>query len=302
MGFKVILIFFPGSETRVDLALFTDAGFASCHATRRLCTGIWIDFNGSPIYWASRRQTVVSDSTTASELIAAHHGVRYLRDALGNFRAAGFPLKYTPHFIDNDAALRRIPNNRSHDGHGAKNVSVGTKMLQEAVSPDHADIWPMWVNILSNAADMFTKSCLAKDSGGSRWKVLEARIRGEADLKWVEELVHEDVPTPVSASSKSKRNIKVMQISHLMDSVPKILDVSGRGKPYPDAFEGTVPATNRPPSALALVATEETSLEVRPHASAEAFRAAIKSRKLTKFKVPELFSGPNKSASMAIHT
>jgi len=87
----------------------------------------------------------------------------------------GFNVDYTPLFCDNTATLKRIVNDKSSDAMGAKNLAVITKMLQEATSQEHKDIWPFHVTSEENLADIFTKGHLSGANALLSWAASEAR-------------------------------------------------------------------------------------------------------------------------------
>lgn len=49
---------------------YSDADWANCETTRRSTSGIIVYFNESPIYWRSRRQKIVTMSSTEAEFVA----------------------------------------------------------------------------------------------------------------------------------------------------------------------------------------------------------------------------------------
>ena len=64
-------IFYPKSTSNDDpLTAYTDADWAGCHDTHRPTTGLLITCNNAPIYWASKRQTLVTLSSGEAEYVA----------------------------------------------------------------------------------------------------------------------------------------------------------------------------------------------------------------------------------------
>jgi hypothetical protein len=72
----------------------SDSDFASDEITRKSRTGVWVALHECPVFWASKRQTVITDSTTAAETIAAHSTLRQIRYTAGNLRAMNFSIDY----------------------------------------------------------------------------------------------------------------------------------------------------------------------------------------------------------------
>ena len=62
-------LFYP-SQIISDLEFFCDADWAGCHDTRRSKTGFEGHFNGTPIVWSSKRQSMVSLSSAEAEYIS----------------------------------------------------------------------------------------------------------------------------------------------------------------------------------------------------------------------------------------
>ena len=80
---------------QMRLSAFSDADFATDEETRLSRTGAILFINNGPVYWTSHLQKVVSISTTASELLAAHEAMQQVRIIGENLEAQGFHSKYT---------------------------------------------------------------------------------------------------------------------------------------------------------------------------------------------------------------
>lgn len=63
-------IFFSSSSS-APLTAFVDSDWAGCHESRRSTTGIIVTVNGAPIFWQSKRQTLIALSSAEAEYIAA---------------------------------------------------------------------------------------------------------------------------------------------------------------------------------------------------------------------------------------
>ena len=220
---------------RFDLAAFSDADFASCEETRKSRSGVWIGVNGAPVLWLSKKQKMISDSTTAAETIAAHTALRQIRAIAGNLNKMGLRQTYTPLFVDNTVTLLRIVNDKKTDVGGAKHLSVLTKSLQEAATPSDffSDIWPTYVSTHENVADIFTKGYLSGSDVPERWGVLEARTCGAAnDSHWVERLLRERRPLP----GNKHRLTEAIELKQPMTSLKEYLRLSGRGTVHENHF------------------------------------------------------------------
>jgi hypothetical protein len=67
------------------LVAYSDSDFAACVESRKSTSGVVLMQNGGPIVWFSRKQTILSTSTTEAEYVAAHDAgreVSWTRDML----------------------------------------------------------------------------------------------------------------------------------------------------------------------------------------------------------------------------
>jgi hypothetical protein len=68
---------------------YSDVEFAGCSTTSKSTSGIAIMFRGQPVYWRSKRQLIVTSSTTEAELVALNlyallvQGLKLLGEDLG---------------------------------------------------------------------------------------------------------------------------------------------------------------------------------------------------------------------------
>ena len=275
---------------RFDLAAFSDADFATDELTRKSRSGVWIGVNGAPVLWFSKKQKMISDSTTAAETIAAHAALRQIRAIAGNLNKMGLHQKFTPLFVDNTVTLLRIANDKKTDVGGAKHLSVLTKSLQEAATPSDffSDIWPTYVSTDENVADIFTKGYLSGRDVPERWQLLEARTRGASDdPHWVEKLLRARRPLP----GNKHRLTEAIELKQPMTSLKEYLRLSGRGAVHENHF------SNNPRQAGGAVANiARAPTQPRPDDA----NSTRRERKPRHFKALEVFCGPNKSMERAL--
>ena len=295
---------------KLDLAALSDADFASDEASRRSRTGVWLGINGSPIYWVSKRQRMISDSTTAAETIAAFTALRQIRAIAGNLNAMGFRQRFTPLLIDNAVTLMRIVDNKKTDLGGAKHLSVLTKALQEAATPTEyfSDVWPVYVSTYENVADIFTKGYLSGQEAAERWVTLEQRARGVRPREpppygdWLEALLH----TKRQSAGAGNRLTEAIELNQPMTSLKEYYRLSGRGTTYgghlgaPSDLGGATPPpraappTSRPPRAAPPTTPPPRGLRAVSGGEERARRPA------RGLKALEIFCGPNKSMEVAL--
>jgi hypothetical protein len=145
-----------------------------------------------------------------------------------NLEAQGFHSKYTPLMIDNTIAIQTIMDDRSGAPAGAKHLGVRIKQLAEARGAKSKDIWPVYCNTNSQAADLFTKGYLSGSDVAARFAVLERRVRGETSSpKWIDDIV---------AGSRPKNNkgfpVPAIEIQPPMVNLKTYLKLSGRHLTY----------------------------------------------------------------------
>ena len=101
---------------------FSDSDFAGCKGTRKSTTGWIFTLGGGPVAWKSKKQEVITLSSSEAEYRALTSTVQeamWLRDLLAEL---GWKVgKPTPIYCDNEAAVRiaKDPVNRSKTKHAA---------------------------------------------------------------------------------------------------------------------------------------------------------------------------------------
>jgi hypothetical protein len=186
---KKIVVDCRENPRRTSLSLFTDADHAGCHDTRKSRSGVVVFMNGAPISWQSKKQTLLTNSTMASETVAAYTGLQKLREPMELLREFGFTIDRPPLFCDNGTVLQHAIDDAPQPGTGTKHLSLYTKILREACIR-FGDFHPFYVDTKENPADIFTKAIPSGKDAGERWNLLESRIRGEpADSTWIAKLI-----------------------------------------------------------------------------------------------------------------
>ena len=309
-----------GNPRQMNMLAFSDSDFATDQETRKSRSGVWVAVNGSPIFWTSKRQSVVAGSSTAAETIAAHQAMTRIRSVASTLQSMGFDTSFTPLLIDNEATLKRIINGRSVDGDGAKELSVKVKMLQEAATGQ--ELWPFYVSTHDNIADIFTKGTLSGLGATEKWMDLESRARGREDnLVHFHRLLSSDRPNtdyrgkPVSSIEKCPP----------ITSFSQFEKEAAWKKAYPDFFSESAKHTATkvaPPEKARLAADVERELIAAANAARTADAAANAARAADAFTkrfglntddqgkiilseptfVVEVYCGYNKSACNAIES
>ena len=231
---KSLIFDCSAAPRRMNLIAFSDSDYAADAETRRSRSGIWLALNGAPLYWQSKRQTVLAGSSTAAETIASHTAMVKIRSTAATMRAMGFDTSYVPLMVDNAATLKRVINGRSVDGDGAKDLSVKVKMLQEAASVEHRDIWPFYVNTDDNISDIFTKGALSGQGANEKWAELESRARGRPDnLPHFNDLLKAKRPKP----DHRGHSVPAIELSPPITSLYQFKRQAAWDKVYPHFFQ-----------------------------------------------------------------
>jgi hypothetical protein len=138
----------------MKMTCFVDSDHAGCKATRRSTYGFIIFLGGTPIYWESKKQKFVFESTYGSELMALRDAVRKVKGLRQSMRALGVklggPCKMA---VDNMSVV----DNTTLDDSALKHLMYGAAyhFIREALCMEIIDIVHVGTN--ENVADIFTK-------------------------------------------------------------------------------------------------------------------------------------------------
>ena len=152
-GTSEVGILYDGRNSDI-LKVYTDADFAMCADTRKSTSGVVITLFNSPILWFSRKQGIVTDSTTYAEYVAAHDGAReivWMRRILRDFGCD--QINPTPLFCDNEAASSLIVNSQFH--HRSKHIDTHFHYVRDVFKNGHIKI--ISIPTKKQLADLFTK-------------------------------------------------------------------------------------------------------------------------------------------------
>jgi hypothetical protein len=134
---------------------YSDADWANCEETRKSTSGIIICLNNSPIYWRSKRQPIVTMSTTEAELVALTElalQVKWLKHMLT--QDLRITIGATPLYCDNSSTVTLAKDPISSDR--TKHIEVRHRKVQELVESKEVEV--TWVPTDKQVADIFTKS------------------------------------------------------------------------------------------------------------------------------------------------
>lgn len=146
-------IMYKRGEDIRNLHAYCDSDYANCTKTRRSTTGYVIMFTGGPISWCSKRQPIVSLSSTEAEYIAAADCVKeclYLRYFISELISENVKISLN---IDNQSAIQLIKSGSFSKR--SKHIDVRFYFIHENYKIGKLDIKYCPTDL--QIADMFTK-------------------------------------------------------------------------------------------------------------------------------------------------
>ena len=146
---------YRSNKEPINLIGYSDSDYAGCLETRRSTSGYVFIMAGASVTWASRRQELVTLSTTESEYVAAATAARealwlkkLLKD-LGYQCESGIVLH-----VDNQSAICLTKDSRNH--RRTKHIDTRYHFLKERC--ESGDISVIHVSSKEQKADVFTKA------------------------------------------------------------------------------------------------------------------------------------------------
>lgn len=157
--------FTKGSKTLTMLEGYSDADFAGDTEDRKSTTGVVTIVYGSPVNWFSKKQPLVTNSTTIAKYIAMSESVKdiiWTCSLLDELRLC----QYNPTniHIDNAAARQLAADPKFHSC--TKHIDIKFHFIQEHVGNNKVKIVPM--TMLQQHADCLTKSLGPNKAEGGR--------------------------------------------------------------------------------------------------------------------------------------
>jgi hypothetical protein len=151
-------LFYPASQKgepkSVLLVGYVDAAFADCKVGRKSTGGFLFCINSAPITWQSKRQSVVTTSSTEAEYVAACEATKeaiWLRQLLEDM---GFAQESaTVLYEDNHSTIAQTENPLHHKR--TKHIDVSYHFTREMVKEKVVVL--KWISTDDQPADMLTK-------------------------------------------------------------------------------------------------------------------------------------------------
>jgi hypothetical protein len=133
---------------------YSDADFAGCSKTSKSTSGIAILYRGQPVFWRSKRQPIVTSSTTEAELVALNLcalQVQWLKLLLGSDLGVG-PMQANM-FCDNQSTVTVAHNPVASDR--SRHINVKHRKIQELI--ENQVLTVKWIPTQEQVADILTK-------------------------------------------------------------------------------------------------------------------------------------------------
>ncbi|KAK1424219.1 hypothetical protein QVD17_19540 [Tagetes erecta] len=153
---KDMSLIFGGVEEELTVRCYTDASFQTDRDDSRSQSGFVFTLNGGAVSWKSSKQSVVADSTTESEYIAASDAAKeavWMKKFITDLDVVPSIRKPIEIFCDNTGAIAQAKEPRSHQK--ARHIHRKFHLIREIV--ERGDIMISKVNTDQNLADPFTK-------------------------------------------------------------------------------------------------------------------------------------------------
>ena len=138
----------------MDLIGFSDVDWTSCPDVRRSNNGYCVFFGGNLVSWSSKKQSVVSRSSTESKYRALALVVAELTWMYSLLRELGVELKFSSViWCDNQGVVSLAANPVYHAR--TKDIEIGVHFVRDKVLQKILEI--RFVPSIEQVADVFTK-------------------------------------------------------------------------------------------------------------------------------------------------
>jgi hypothetical protein len=154
VGTKHLGIVFRRLKEGLKPMTYGDTNHAACIDTRRSVSGVLTMLAGGPVFWMSKRQDVVSISTTESEYIAYGKGAQQAKWIHNFLSEIGYPPALPSDlYADNKSAIAILENPRFHQR--IKHIDIWYHFLRDLV--EQGEIKIHYIPSEENLADILTK-------------------------------------------------------------------------------------------------------------------------------------------------
>ena len=169
-----MFLVFGGVEEELTVRCYTDASFQTDRDDSRSQSGFVFTLNGGAVSWKSSKQSVVADSTTESEYIAASDAAKeaaWMKKFIADLDVVPSIQKPIEIFCDNTGAIAQAKERRSH--HKAKHILRKFHYIREIM--ERGNIVKSKVNTDQNLADPFTNP-MTQDKHDQHMNAIRLRL------------------------------------------------------------------------------------------------------------------------------
>lgn len=139
----------------LEVIAFADADWANDKADRRSVSGWVVQLDGDPIDWASKKQSIVAQSTCEAELYAEAAAINEVLWLRGMLEELGLPLK-SPSLVFGDNSSTQTISRQGVKRKRTKHVDVKYHFITECIERGIIDL--QWVPTERQQADILTKA------------------------------------------------------------------------------------------------------------------------------------------------
>lgn len=146
----------PQPTDRVNIRAYTDADWANCQISSKSVSAMLFVINGSPIFWKSKKQSSVAQSSTEAEFYALAECIKSaysLKSTLIEMKL-WTNQRFIPIYIDNEACLK-ISERDKYSSYGTRHFDVRVNLAYDNVKKRNIKLFK--VPTENNFSDILTK-------------------------------------------------------------------------------------------------------------------------------------------------
>jgi histone deacetylase 1/2 len=151
-----------------SLEVSIDASFG-VHADAKSHTGVTVSYGLGPLYSSSKKQSIVTKSSTEAELVGVTDAAGVIEDVVGTLRDLGEDIPYAVIFQDNMSTIKLIENGRSNSPR-TRHINVRYFFLKERI--ENGDVKVVYQPTGDMIADILTKPLQGEDFKRARDRLL----------------------------------------------------------------------------------------------------------------------------------
>jgi hypothetical protein len=147
------LVFYAGSP--IELQAYVDAGY-STHDDGASRSGLVIEIAGGCVCGLSKKQTIVTKSSTESELVAISDASNYILWLRQLIEDIGFDMSPTVIHEDNLSTLHLLESEKTHHRKRSRHINARYFFIRDRVRTGESELRHISTDL--NIADIMTKA------------------------------------------------------------------------------------------------------------------------------------------------